>query len=137
MIRMFNVLTVHVALQAVFVPVRIESLGFILMDSGGRLPHTASPSSTCEVYGDPIMHPQPGTYWGHANPISEMVVISHLGFCGQFDFVCVPVVFKHCASYGFAFVNFLNFDRAEVVHARMPALPCATERASPGARGQY
>jgi dTDP-glucose 4,6-dehydratase len=26
-------------------------------------------SSTSEVYGDPQIHPQPETYWGHVNPI--------------------------------------------------------------------
>lgn len=26
-------------------------------------------ASTSEVYGDPIMHPQPESYWGHVNPI--------------------------------------------------------------------
>ncbi|HQL12401.1 MAG TPA: GDP-mannose 4,6-dehydratase, partial [bacterium] len=26
-------------------------------------------SSTSEVYGDPIIHPQPETYWGNVNPI--------------------------------------------------------------------
>lgn len=26
-------------------------------------------SSTSEVYGDPEVHPQPETYWGHVNPI--------------------------------------------------------------------
>jgi UDP-glucuronate decarboxylase len=26
-------------------------------------------ASTSEVYGDPIVHPQPETYWGHVNPI--------------------------------------------------------------------
>jgi UDP-glucuronate decarboxylase len=26
-------------------------------------------ASTSEVYGDPIIHPQPETYWGHVNPI--------------------------------------------------------------------
>jgi UDP-glucuronate decarboxylase len=26
-------------------------------------------ASTSEVYGDPSMHPQPETYWGHVNPI--------------------------------------------------------------------
>jgi len=40
-------------------------------------------------------------------------VLFHLGFCGQFDFVYVPVDFNHCASYGFAFVNFLYSDQAE------------------------
>jgi UDP-glucuronate decarboxylase len=27
-------------------------------------------ASTSEVYGDPEVHPQPETYWGHVNPIS-------------------------------------------------------------------
>ena len=36
-------------------------------------------------------------------------------FFSQFDFVFVLVDFKHCASCGFAFVNFLNPDRAECV----------------------
>jgi len=26
-------------------------------------------ASTSEVYGDPEVHPQPETYWGHVNPI--------------------------------------------------------------------
>ncbi len=26
-------------------------------------------ASTSEVYGDPEMHPQPETYWGHVNPV--------------------------------------------------------------------
>ena len=26
-------------------------------------------ASTSEVYGDPEMHPQPESYWGHVNPI--------------------------------------------------------------------
>ena len=26
-------------------------------------------ASTSEVYGDPQIHPQPETYWGHVNPI--------------------------------------------------------------------
>jgi UDP-glucuronate decarboxylase len=28
-------------------------------------------ASTSEVYGDPEVHPQPETYWGHVNPIGE------------------------------------------------------------------
>ena len=28
-------------------------------------------ASTSEVYGDPQMHPQPESYWGHVNPIGE------------------------------------------------------------------
>ncbi|MGE0881680.1 MAG: UDP-glucuronic acid decarboxylase family protein [Acidimicrobiia bacterium] len=26
-------------------------------------------ASTSEVYGDPLVHPQPETYWGHVNPV--------------------------------------------------------------------
>jgi dTDP-glucose 4,6-dehydratase len=26
-------------------------------------------ASTSEVYGDPLVHPQPASYWGHVNPI--------------------------------------------------------------------
>tara|TARA_B100001540_G_scaffold296893_1_gene298993 strand:+ start:1807 stop:2796 length:990 start_codon:yes stop_codon:yes gene_type:complete len=28
-------------------------------------------ASTSEVYGDPQVHPQPETYWGHVNPVGE------------------------------------------------------------------
>lgn len=29
-------------------------------------------ASTSEVYGDPDIHPQPETYWGHVNPIGYL-----------------------------------------------------------------
>jgi len=28
-------------------------------------------ASTSEIYGDPLVHPQPETYWGNVNPIGE------------------------------------------------------------------
>lgn len=28
-------------------------------------------TSTSEVYGDPLVHPQPETYWGNVNPIGK------------------------------------------------------------------
>ena len=31
-------------------------------------------ASTSEVYGDPLVHPQPETYWGNVNPIGERSV---------------------------------------------------------------
>ncbi len=31
-------------------------------------------ASTSEVYGDPQVHPQPETYWGHVNPVGERAV---------------------------------------------------------------
>ena len=42
---------------------------------------------------------------------TQTLPLSHLGFCGQFDFVCVPVDFKHCSSNRFAFINLLNLDQ--------------------------
>jgi len=32
-------------------------------------------ASTSEVYGDPEVHPQPETYWGHVNPIGIYSVL--------------------------------------------------------------
>ena len=34
-----------------------------------RVRATIFQASTSEVYGDPAIHPQPETYWGHVNPI--------------------------------------------------------------------
>jgi len=31
-------------------------------------------ASTSEVYGDPVVHPQPETYWGHVNPVGPRAV---------------------------------------------------------------
>ncbi len=31
-------------------------------------------ASTSEVYGDPLVHPQPETYWGNVNPIGPRSV---------------------------------------------------------------
>lgn len=31
-------------------------------------------ASTSEVYGDPLVHPQPETYWGNVNPLGERAV---------------------------------------------------------------
>lgn len=32
-------------------------------------------ASTSEVYGDPDIHPQPETYWGHVNPIGILLFL--------------------------------------------------------------
>lgn len=39
-------------------------------EKGARLLH----ASTSEVYGDPLVHPQPETYWGNVNPIGPRSV---------------------------------------------------------------
>lgn len=31
-------------------------------------------TSTSEVYGDPLEHPQKETYWGNVNPIGELEI---------------------------------------------------------------
>ena len=35
-------------------------------------------TSTSEVYGDPLEHPQKETYWGNVNPIGELGKIMYL-----------------------------------------------------------
>lgn len=40
---------------------------FIFDDNATRILLT----STSEVYGDPLVHPQPETYWGNVNPIGK------------------------------------------------------------------
>jgi UDP-glucuronate decarboxylase len=31
-------------------------------------------TSTSEVYGDPLEHPQKESYWGHVNPIAVLIL---------------------------------------------------------------
>src|SRR3990167_5045374 len=40
-----------------------------MLDLARRLKIKVLQASTSEVYGDPEVHPQPETYWGHVNPI--------------------------------------------------------------------
>ncbi|OSC41844.1 NAD-dependent epimerase/dehydratase family protein [Mycobacterium decipiens] len=42
----------------------------LALDKGARLVH----ASTSEVYGDPLVHPQPEEYWGNVNPIGPRSV---------------------------------------------------------------
>ena len=42
-----------------------DHLARLAIDHGARFLH----ASTSEVYGDPEVHPQPESYWGHVNPI--------------------------------------------------------------------
>jgi nucleoside-diphosphate-sugar epimerase len=34
-------------------------------------------ASTSEVYGDPEVHPQPESYWGHVNPIGRRISVTY------------------------------------------------------------
>src|SRR6185437_11225760 len=40
-----------------------------MLELARRLKARVLQASTSEVYGDPDVHPQPETYWGHVNPI--------------------------------------------------------------------
>jgi len=54
---------------------KVDALG-TLHTSGLALAHGARYvlASTSEVYGDPEVHPQPESYWGHVNPIGPRSV---------------------------------------------------------------
>ena len=41
-------------------------------------------TSTSEVYGDPEVHPQKETYWGHVNPIGAYLLRMDLGISVYF-----------------------------------------------------
>lgn len=40
-------------------------------------------ASTSEVYGDPIVHPQPEDYWGHVNPIGPRACYDEAKRCAE------------------------------------------------------
>ena len=42
---------------------------FSIVGLGKRVQAKVLIASTSEVYGDPEVHPQPESYWGHVNPI--------------------------------------------------------------------
>lgn len=48
----------------------LRNLADLAVDHGARLLH----ASTSEVYGDPLVHPQPETYWGNVNPVGARSV---------------------------------------------------------------
>uniref|UniRef100_A0A914W9C4 UDP-glucuronic acid decarboxylase 1 n=1 Tax=Plectus sambesii TaxID=2011161 RepID=A0A914W9C4_9BILA len=50
--------------------IKTNTLGTInMLGLARRVKATMLLASTSEVYGDPEVHPQPETYWGHVNPI--------------------------------------------------------------------
>lgn len=52
-------------------------------------------TSTSEVYGDPLQHPQAETYWGNVNPIGNPLPWLPM-LCFSFSSISVP--FTDCAS---------------------------------------
>ena len=50
--------------------VKTSVLGALnLLEQARRLQARIFQASTSEVYGDPLVHPQPESYWGHVNPV--------------------------------------------------------------------
>ncbi len=50
--------------------IRTSVVGMLhCLDLAKELKARVLQASTSEVYGDPTVHPQPETYWGHVNPI--------------------------------------------------------------------
>ena len=47
---------------------------FLLAGLAKRVGARVLIASTSEVYGDPEVHPQPESYWGHVNPIGKKLV---------------------------------------------------------------
>jgi nucleoside-diphosphate-sugar epimerase len=45
-----------------------------LLDLAGRFGARFLQASTSEVYGEPLVHPQPETYWGNVNPVGHRAV---------------------------------------------------------------
>jgi dTDP-glucose 4,6-dehydratase len=54
---------------------RVGSYGtFEALEAAKRCGAKFMMASTSECYGDPLVHPQPETYWGHVNPIGPRSV---------------------------------------------------------------
>lgn len=51
-----------------------EIINTIILGLAKRVGAKVLIASTSEVYGDPEVHPQPETYWGHVNPIGILVI---------------------------------------------------------------
>jgi len=54
---------------------RVGSYGtFEALEAARQSAATFMMASTSECYGDPLVHPQPETYWGHVNPVGPRSV---------------------------------------------------------------
>lgn len=59
-------------------------------ESGAKVLHT----STSEVYGDPLVHPQPENYWGNVNPIGRRSCYDEGKRCAE------TILFDYARRYG-------------------------------------
>ncbi|WP_030168439.1 NAD-dependent epimerase/dehydratase family protein [Spirillospora albida] len=61
-------------------------------------------ASTSEVYGDPLVHPQPETYWGNVNPIGPRSVYDEAKRFGE----ALTSAFRHSRGLDAAIVRIFN-----------------------------
>ncbi|WP_205719459.1 UDP-glucuronic acid decarboxylase family protein [Actinomadura geliboluensis] len=61
-------------------------------------------ASTSEVYGDPLVHPQPETYWGNVNPVGPRSVYDEAKRFGE----ALTSAFRHARGLDAAIVRIFN-----------------------------
>ncbi|WP_207944651.1 UDP-glucuronic acid decarboxylase family protein [Actinomadura rubrisoli] len=61
-------------------------------------------ASTSEVYGDPLVHPQPETYWGNVNPVGPRSVYDEAKRFGE----ALTSAFRHSRGLDTAIVRIFN-----------------------------
>ncbi|MFA1547587.1 NAD-dependent epimerase/dehydratase family protein [Actinomadura chokoriensis] len=61
-------------------------------------------ASTSEVYGDPLVHPQPETYWGNVNPVGPRSVYDEAKRFGE----ALTAAFRHSRRLDAAIVRIFN-----------------------------
>jgi dTDP-glucose 4,6-dehydratase len=61
-------------------------------------------ASTSEVYGDPLVHPQPETYWGHVNPIGPRGVYDEAKRFGE----AAAVAYRKAFGVNTAIIRIFN-----------------------------
>ena len=61
-------------------------------------------ASTSEVYGDPLVHPQPETYWGNVNPVGPRSVYDEAKRFGE----ALTSAFRHSRGLDTTIVRIFN-----------------------------
>jgi dTDP-glucose 4,6-dehydratase len=94
-------------------------------------------ASTSEVYGDPMVHPQPETYWGNVNPIGPRGVYDEAKRFAE----AVTMAYHRTHGVDTAIVRIFNTFRPEDAAGRRPRHthlhpPVAEGRADHGGRGR-
>ncbi|KAG2311941.1 hypothetical protein Bca52824_023498 [Brassica carinata] len=69
-------------------------------------------TSTSEVYGDPLIHPQPESYWGNVNPIGSFIhfIITCVSFSLSYKVDAMIIGVRSCYDEGKRVAETLMFD---------------------------